>query len=143
MPPQALPAKIHTLGCRIRGDDEILQELFGVLLRGVRFEVHFVIDLSGILRLDNNVAQIRYQMQPLSVAYRRASRQIGANPRPGAILPIGLGFLRSIRRSRNRNQKRGRQKSRTDPHCENPRRHTNLRRDSLPHSRNVQRSTHV
>jgi hypothetical protein len=112
--PQTLPAKIHALGRGIGRDDVIFQELLRVFLRGVCFQANFVINLPGILRLDNDVAQIRNQVQPLPVACRNAARQLRANPRPAMILPLGFRFIRPVRRSRPRHQQRGRQKRATD-----------------------------
>ncbi len=93
----------------MRGDDEIFQELLRVILRSVGFQVNFVVYLSGILRLDEDVAQIGDQMQPLAVARCDASGQIGAKPRPGVTLLPGFCLLGTVREGRRGIEKCDRQ----------------------------------
>ena len=82
----------------LRRNNEIFQELFCVFLRGVGFQANFVVHFSGILRLDYDVPQISDQVQPLAIARRHASRQLGADPRPEMILALVFSFLGAVRR---------------------------------------------
>ena len=93
-PLQALPAKIDAVGRRVRADQETFQQLLGILLRSVRFQKYRVIYFSGILRLDDDVAEVGYQVEALAVARCHRAGQCGAQSRCGGVRP--LRFFRTI-----------------------------------------------